>query len=75
MHGFQAYTDTCPDSLCIFSPKPQHYHCTRARCFFATDNEEQLLAHSKDFHDNVEILDGFLFFDKSIDCRMEGCHR
>ncbi|XP_075232926.1 uncharacterized protein LOC142331110 isoform X3 [Lycorma delicatula] len=74
MHGFQVYTDSCPDSLCLFSPKPQHYHCTRPRCFFATDSEEQLLAHSKDFHDSIEILDGFLFFDKSVDCRMESCH-
>uniref|UniRef100_A0A1B6ETM8 C2H2-type domain-containing protein n=1 Tax=Cuerna arida TaxID=1464854 RepID=A0A1B6ETM8_9HEMI len=73
MHGFQAYKDACPDPLCLFSAKPMHFHCSRQRCFFATDNEEQLLAHSKDFHDNIEILDGFLFFDRSVDCRLDSC--
>ncbi|XP_054266338.1 zinc finger protein castor homolog 1-like isoform X2 [Macrosteles quadrilineatus] len=73
MHGFQAYNDGCPDPLCLYSAKPLHYHCSRQRCFFATDSEEQLLAHSKDFHDNIEILDGFLFFDRSVDCRLESC--
>ncbi|XP_039277095.1 zinc finger protein castor homolog 1 isoform X2 [Nilaparvata lugens] len=73
LHGFQHYLDGCPDLLCTYSSKPQHYHCTRVRCFFATDNEEQLLLHSRDFHANVDILDGFFFFDKSVDCRLESC--
>ncbi|RZF38189.1 hypothetical protein LSTR_LSTR005550 [Laodelphax striatellus] len=73
LHGFQHYSDGCPDLLCTYSTKPQHYHCTRVRCFFATDNEEQLLVHSRDFHGTVEILDGFFFFDKSVDCRLESC--
>uniref|UniRef100_A0A1B6C8U6 C2H2-type domain-containing protein n=2 Tax=Clastoptera arizonana TaxID=38151 RepID=A0A1B6C8U6_9HEMI len=73
LHGFQAYNDACPDPLCIYSSTSQHYHCNRQRCFFATDSEEQLMAHSKEFHDNIEILDGFLFFDRSVDCRLDGC--
>jgi hypothetical protein len=31
--------------------------------------------HSKDFHDNIDILEGFVFFDRSIDCRQPSCHR
>lgn len=29
--------------------------------------------HSKDFHDNIEILDGFEFYDRNVDCRLTNC--
>ncbi|XP_073977616.1 zinc finger protein castor homolog 1-like isoform X3 [Rhodnius prolixus] len=73
MQGFQPYNGPCPDPLCGFSVKSQHFHCSRPRCFFATDSEEFLVAHARDFHDNIDILDGFLFFDRSVDCRIESC--
>ncbi|KAL1122329.1 hypothetical protein AAG570_003734, partial [Ranatra chinensis] len=73
MHGFQAYNDACPDPLCTLAIRPLHYHCSRPRCFFATDSEDFLVAHARDFHDNIEILEGFLFFDRSVDCRLENC--
>ncbi|XP_014244600.1 zinc finger protein castor homolog 1-like isoform X2 [Cimex lectularius] len=71
--GFQSYTGPCPDPLCSLSEKPQHYHCSRPRCYFATDSDDFLLAHTRDFHDNIDILEGFLFFDRSVDCRFENC--
>ncbi|XP_026685643.1 uncharacterized protein LOC103517910 [Diaphorina citri] len=70
--GFTQYSDGCPDQLCIFLSRP-HFHCNRPRCFFATDSTEELTLHSKEFHDNVVIREGFLFFDKSVDCRLENC--
>uniref|UniRef100_A0A146LMX2 Transcription factor castor n=1 Tax=Lygus hesperus TaxID=30085 RepID=A0A146LMX2_LYGHE len=73
IQGFQSYTGPCPDPLCNLSVKPLHYHCSRPRCFFATDSDDFLVAHSRDFHDNIDILEGFLFFDRSVDCRTESC--
>lgn len=29
--------------------------------------------HSKDFHDNIDILDGFEFYDRNVDCRLANC--
>lgn len=29
--------------------------------------------HSKDFHDNIDILDGFEFYDRNVDCRLQKC--
>lgn len=29
--------------------------------------------HSKDFHDNIDILDGFEFYDRNVDCRLPNC--
>lgn len=69
-----AATTSSPSS----SPLPTsslHYHCQVPRCFYATNVDEQLLAHSVDFHENYEILDGFLFFDSSVDCRLENCRK
>ncbi|XP_024217955.2 zinc finger protein castor homolog 1 [Halyomorpha halys] len=71
--GFQSYNGPCPDPLCLYSNRQQHYHCSRPRCFFATDSDDFLIAHTRDFHDNIDILEGFLFFDRSVDCRIESC--
>lgn len=72
--GFTTYNpDTCSDFACPLR-STKHYHCSQARCYFSTDRPDQLLMHSKDFHDNVEILPGFAFFDKMIDCRLPSCH-
>lgn len=63
----------CPDPLCIFVGQ-HHFHCTQPRCFYVTDRSDILLLHSKDFHDNIDIMEGFVFFDRSVDCRLPGCH-
>nr|XP_018895795.1 PREDICTED: uncharacterized protein LOC109029673 [Bemisia tabaci]XP_018895796.1 PREDICTED: uncharacterized protein LOC109029673 [Bemisia tabaci] len=72
VYGFQEFSETCPDPLCMFRGS-QHFHCGRPRCFFATNSDETLVSHAKDFHENIDIMDGFLFFDRCIDCRMESC--
>lgn len=64
----------CGDALCALSGR-RHFHCKQPRCFYATDREDVLLMHARDFHDNVDILPGFVFFDRSIDCRLAGCPR
>ncbi|XP_033230377.1 uncharacterized protein LOC117181619 isoform X2 [Belonocnema kinseyi] len=72
--GFATYNpDGCPDPACTLRPT-RHHHCSQVRCHFSTERPDQLLMHSKDFHDNVDILPGFAFFDKMIDCRLPGCH-
>ncbi|KAL4131730.1 hypothetical protein QTP88_009003 [Uroleucon formosanum] len=74
-HCFEEYRYGCPDNLCKYTSEgvALHYHCRRPRCFFATDNDEELQVHSTHFHDNVTIMEGFLFFDRSVDCRLETC--
>lgn len=62
----------CSDNLCPYLGSA-HFHCNRKRCFYATDQMEYLLSHAKDFHENVEILEGFEFYDRMVDCRMQGC--
>ncbi|KAK9307076.1 hypothetical protein QLX08_002415 [Tetragonisca angustula] len=72
--GFSTYNpDGCPDPACALR-STRHHHCSQLRCHFSTDRPDQLLMHSKDFHDNVDIPPGFAFFDKMVDCRLVGCH-
>ncbi|XP_017875535.2 zinc finger protein castor homolog 1-like isoform X2 [Ceratina calcarata] len=72
--GFTTYNpDGCPDLACVLR-STRHHHCSQPRCHFSTDRPDQLLMHSKDFHDNVDIPPGFAFFDKMVDCRLPGCH-
>ncbi|KAG8201127.1 hypothetical protein JTE90_028795 [Oedothorax gibbosus] len=73
--GFYVFRENmqCPDEYCTFYKK-YHFHCTQPRCYYTTDRMDILLLHSKDFHDNIDILDGFVFFDRSVDCRLENCH-
>ncbi|XP_029680634.1 uncharacterized protein LOC115246139 isoform X1 [Formica exsecta] len=72
--GFATYNpEGCPDISCILR-SIRHHHCSQPRCHFFTDRPDQLLMHSKDFHDNVDIPPGFAFYDKMVDCRLVGCH-
>ncbi|KAG7209830.1 hypothetical protein KM043_011439 [Ampulex compressa] len=72
--GFSTYNpEGCPDPACVLR-STRHHHCSQPRCHFSTDRPDQLLMHSKDFHDNVDIPAGFAFFDKMVDCRLPGCH-
>ncbi|XP_014665479.1 PREDICTED: LOW QUALITY PROTEIN: zinc finger protein castor homolog 1-like, partial [Priapulus caudatus] len=72
--GFDAYEtgEACPDDRCPCRGR-RHFHCRQPRCHYVTDRDDLLLLHSKDFHDNIEILDGFAFYDRSVDCRMRRC--
>jgi len=72
--GFATYNpEGCPDTACVLR-STRHHHCSQQRCHFSTDRPDQLLMHSKDFHDNVDIPPGFAFYDKMVDCRLPGCH-
>ncbi|KAI4490261.1 hypothetical protein M0802_010789 [Mischocyttarus mexicanus] len=72
--GFATYNpEGCPDLACVLR-STRHHHCSQPRCHFSTDRPDQLLMHSKDFHDNVDIPTGFAFFDKMVDCRLSSCH-
>lgn len=75
--GFYSFGEgvPCPDALCPFNTRSQHFHCNQPRCFYVTDREDILIMHSKDFHDNIDIMEGFRFFDRTVDCRMPSCHR
>lgn len=62
----------CPDPLCTYY-NITHFHCNQNRCLYVTNKEEALTTHSRDFHDNIEILDGFEFYDRNIDCKLSTC--
>lgn len=72
--GFDIYNENtkCPDNLCPYLGNV-HYHCNQNRCLYVTDKEDVLIMHSKDFHDNIDILDGFEFYDRNVDCRLPSC--
>lgn len=29
--------------------------------------------HSRDFHDNIDIMEGYCYFDENIDCKLATC--
>lgn len=74
LQSFDSYGDNikCPDTLCPYLGTA-HFHCKRKRCLYATDQMDYLLSHAKDFHENIEILEGFQFYDRMVDCRLQGC--
>ena len=62
----------CTDNFCRhFCQK--HYHCAKPRCYYVTDRSDKLVLHSKDFHENIDIMEGFAYFDSAVDCRIPGC--
>ncbi|XP_030752978.1 zinc finger protein castor homolog 1-like isoform X2 [Sitophilus oryzae] len=71
---FDSYSENtkCPDTLCPFLGM-SHFHCNKKRCFYATDKKDFLISHTKDFHENIEILNNFEFYDRVVDCRLAGC--
>ncbi|KAL3270460.1 hypothetical protein HHI36_021007 [Cryptolaemus montrouzieri] len=74
LQGFDIFGENtkCPDHLCPYLGST-HYHCNQNRCLYVTDKEDVLIMHSKDFHDNIEILDNFEFYDRNVDCRLPEC--
>ncbi|CAH0549609.1 unnamed protein product [Brassicogethes aeneus] len=74
LQGFDVFVENtkCPDNLCPYLGSV-HFHCNQNRCLYVTDQEDVLIMHSKDFHDNIEILDGFEFYDRDVDCRLLNC--
>lgn len=74
LQGFDVFQENskCPDNLCPYLGSI-HYHCNQNRCLYVTDKEDVLIMHSKDFHDNIDILDGFEFYDRNVDCRLQNC--
>ncbi|XP_021355431.1 zinc finger protein castor homolog 1-like [Mizuhopecten yessoensis] len=75
INGFKMFEEReeCPDELCIYRQQ-QHYHCARPRCHHATDRLDVLNLHAKDFHNFVNILEGFEFFDRNVNCRRNHCN-
>ena len=75
-NGFKKFDpdNVCPDSKCMFATELKHYHCVRRRCYYATNRCDMLNLHARDFHSFINILDGFEFFDRSVDCRRVHCH-
>lgn len=74
VQSFDSYNENtkCPDTLCPYLGSA-HFHCNKKRCLYATDQIEALVGHAKDFHENVEIPEGFEFYDRMVDCRLQGC--
>lgn len=66
-------SDPCPDNQCIYKGK-DHFHCGRKYCHMSTDRLDVLNLHAKDFHNNITILDGYEFFERTVNCRRPVCH-
>lgn len=74
LNGFRVFSqeDPCPDEQCCYTGR-LHYHCARPRCFTVTDRVDVLNLHAKDFHSFVNILEGYEFYDRSVNCRRTHC--
>ncbi|KAI2796502.1 Zinc finger protein castor 1 [Blomia tropicalis] len=73
-NGFYVFDDEtpCPDMACVFFGQ-KHFHCSKPRCYYVTNRDEVLLLHTRDFHDNIDIMEGFVYFDENIDCKLATC--
>ena len=72
--GFVVFDDgvPCIEPLCKhFCQK--HFHCAKPRCYYVTNRSDNLVMHSKDFHENIDIMEGFAYFDSGVECRISGC--
>lgn len=58
--------------LCTWS-RP-HFHCTHPRCHFATEVDEILLCHLTQFHANIDVREGYEFYDSQVECNTPGCN-
>lgn len=74
LQGFDVFDEhnKCPDPSCPYY-NTTHFHCNQNRCLYVTNKEDVLTVHSRDFHDNIEILDGFEFYDRNVDCKLSSC--
>ena len=68
-----AFKEACPDEKCMYFGR-EHYHCVRNKCHHASDRADVLNLHVKEFHDYIKIMDGFEFFDQSVNCRRPHCN-
>ncbi|MCL4131850.1 UNVERIFIED_CONTAM: hypothetical protein GTU68_066709, partial [Idotea baltica] len=71
--GFYVWNEgvLCSDQLCPHIGH-RHFHCAHPRCLYVTISAENLSIHEH-FHENTQILDGFMSFDRNINCRMGSC--
>ena len=74
--GFYVFNDglPCPFESCCFMLR-KHFHCSKPRCYFVTDKDDvkSRREHSKDFHDFIDIKEGFAFYDNLVNCCLPGC--
>jgi putative uncharacterized protein GLEAN_15058 len=72
--GFYFFREDVPclDQFCIYLFR-KHFHCSQPRCYYTTNRDDALLFHLKELHENVDICEGFVCFDQSVDCRLAGC--
>lgn len=63
----------CGDPLCRYD-QLFHFHCEHtARCHFSTNYATAMDRHVLEFHDTVDILNDFDYFDQNYDCRLYSC--
>ncbi|ODN04588.1 Transcription factor castor [Orchesella cincta] len=70
--GFLSFPEgaSCPDTSCPYHQQTNtcHYHCGHSRCHFSVSDVHKLSAHLRDFHSNVDILEGYAYYDRNSDC-------
>lgn len=75
--GFLSFPEgaSCPDQACPYYQQTNlcHYHCGHPRCHFSVTDVHKLSAHLRDFHSNVDILEGYSYYDRNTDCSDSKC--
>ncbi|XP_053307963.1 zinc finger protein castor homolog 1 isoform X2 [Spea bombifrons] len=76
LEGFKRYDlyEDCKDSMCQFSLKVTHYHCTRENCGYKFCGRTHMYKHAQ-HHDRVDnlVLDDFKRFKSSLICNFQDC--
>lgn len=71
-HFFQPM-EKCGDPVCRYD-QLFHFHCDYSkRCHFSTNYATAMDRHVLEFHDAVDILTDFEYFDQNYDCRLYSC--
>lgn len=65
--------EQCSDISCVYK-KLIHYHCSHSKfCHYSTNQLVQIDHHLNDFHQKMEILENYDYFDRNYDCKLAGC--
>lgn len=66
-------SNPCSDDSCVYK-KIIHYHCNLANaCHYSTNHLYQIEQHINEFHQKIEILENFEYFDRNFSCKKTDC--
>lgn len=66
-------SEKCLEPSCLYDSM-LHFHCSYTKaCHFMTNYSSSMESHLEEFHENVKILERFVYFDRNFDCKFTAC--